>query len=346
MRKYGWFILLLFFITGCSNEKTVDNQIDIEYSGDYYQIYEPYKASVGNNYVVNNVLSNYDKDVASESLMALSTNYFSVNNSLYQEGQYLSTTDLQELLSTEQLNDAATLTIDNIKITPTYVTTIYEQDYLASNGNLKGISLGIILNPYQAYQNSYGTYNYKTIAEEEVLSFGKEAAKKLIAYMRSKEGLSEVKILISLYLQPKPSSIDKGTFKAVTTTTNDALNFTTINCQYELITSDYVNTNDTALYTAFIVLEESLKDTFSKLYISGEVLYKNDTSQMICITVGSSSLNKSEILYITQNISENLLSNFTNEVSINIYIKSGSDLKALVTRERNTSKSNITIIGE
>lgn len=345
MKKYIVFLLLLFFITGC-NKKTENYQIDTQYNQEYYQIYKPYKVSASNNYLINNILDNYDLENIEDSLMALSSNYFNVNNSLYQEGQYLTYDNLKELLSKESLNKADEIDVNGDKIIPTYLTTIYEQNYLASNGNLKGISLGIILNPYQSYKNSYGSYNYKTIDNDELIKFGEAISKQILNYFRNEKELNDTKILLALYIQPKPNSMEKGTFKEVAITTNSNLKFESLKYQYEFIKSNYVINNDITLYNTFNIFEEKLKNIFSKLYINGEALYQDKTVKDVRITIGSSKLNRSEILYLSQIISEDFITSFSTNINIRIYIESNEQIKALITKDKNTSKSNVSIIGE
>ena len=74
MKKYVICFLCLFLLTGCNNKNTV-TKIDINFDNDYYQIYTPYKKGLGNNYIVNNVLNNYDIDEVENALMMISSKF-------------------------------------------------------------------------------------------------------------------------------------------------------------------------------------------------------------------------------------------------------------------------------
>lgn len=176
MKKLVLMLSILLLFTGCNKSE----KQTISYDNDYYQVATPYKETT-NNYSLNS----FNKEEVESMLMYLSTNYFSLNNSLYQEGQYLSTNTVKDLVN--KYNDTDKLLNDNMT-KPTYISAIYEQDYLANNSNLKGISLAIILNTNQSYIQDNKTYN-QVLDESEVLDFGKIQASKLLSYLRSIEEL-------------------------------------------------------------------------------------------------------------------------------------------------------------
>ena len=343
MKKYIISFLCLLMLTGCNSKNEVST-INIEFDNNYYQIYSPYKKGVANNYVVSNILNNYDVLDVENSLMELSTTYFKTNNSYYQAGQYLKESELKTLLGSEQLNNTTSLNIDNININPIYISSIYEQNYLASNGHLKGISLALVLNPYQAYQNGYGSYNYKTIDSNKLLEFGKNAANKLLKYMYSKEQLIDTKILVALYFQRSPGAILPDGFKYMGVTNKDSVELQPINYQYHYLKSDYVIKNDVNVTTSFGNLEKITKNNFSTIYMNGKGLYQDNILKDVEIDVVNSTFSKSELLYLCQILSQEIGKSFDSKLDVRVYIKSNSQILALITKEKNTQKSNVYIM--
>ncbi|MCI8444870.1 MAG: hypothetical protein HFG15_00380, partial [Bacilli bacterium] len=103
MKKIGIIFVCLLLLTGCGMGKKQKNKqtTNLEFDDAYYQVYEPYQKGKGNNYVVNNAVNNYDLTEVENTLMNISREYFTVKNTFYQEGQYLTETELKDLLSHE-----------------------------------------------------------------------------------------------------------------------------------------------------------------------------------------------------------------------------------------------------
>ncbi len=338
-------LIIVLLITGCGNKKDNYN-LDVDFDQEQYQIYTPYKKGVVDNYVVNNVLNNYDLSNIEDSLIALSSNYFRYNNSYYQEGQYLNYDDLKLLLSKDYLNKTDKVTIDGIELEPIYINSIIEQNFLANNGNLKGITFGIILNPYKSYKNSYGTYVYKKVDENTVLEHGRKMSQELLKYIYKEKKLESTRIVIGLYLQPSPNSVERGLFKEVGVTTKTTIKFEPLEYQYALLKSNYVIENDINTYNSFINFENYVNSKINNLYINGEALYQNKNIKDIKIHIKSSSYSKSQLLYLTQLIGEEIGKYFENNINIRVYIESNDKIEALITKDKNTLKSNVSIIGE
>jgi len=190
MKKYIPFLLIVLLLCGCNKEKEVF-KAELEFDEDSYEIAEPYKKGVSNDYVVNHISNHYDLVEVESSLMDISMAYFSKDHMYYQAGQYLTKKDLTKLLKKDRLNQANPVTVDGITIDPSYLSYIYEQNYLSSKGELKGMSIALVLSPYQQYQNSYGSYLYKKIDDNTILEFGKKKAQELLTYLREEKNLKE-----------------------------------------------------------------------------------------------------------------------------------------------------------
>lgn len=337
----GFVVLLL---TGCKDNDNVVRKVEVEFGSDYYQVAAPYKPSISGNYVVHNVLNNYDVNDIENAFMMLSTNHFKTINSLYQEGQYLKRGELKELLSRDNLNKEKEITVNGVKINPTYLSSIYEQNYLTNNGNLKGLTIGLIFNPYQAYLTKYDSYDYEEVDLDTLEPIIIAKANEIVKYIRTKPALQKIKIVVGIYLQNHPNTMLPGGIRYFGVTNKDSVELNKVNYQHQYLNSDYVLKHDINIYNAFINLEKQLKKVKDTINISARGLYYNNKIQNIEMTVYSGTFNNGELLYLSEIISEEMV-NFDNQLNIRVIVKSNEKVVAFINKESNNLKSNVYILG-
>ena len=327
MKRLLCYILILLTFCGCEKK---EDKIEISFDDTYYSVVSPYKEAIG-SYSIRS----YDKSEVETMLMNISSDYFKTNNSLYQEGQYLTSEEIKELVT--KYNQIEELTMDNISIQPQYITTIYEQNYLATNNHLKGISLAIVLDNKQYYEQNA----YKLVSEDIVLEHGKKCANELLNYMRSKEELANTKIVIGIYLQNNDNL--KGGFKYVGSTEKEDIHFDYVDYHYQLLDSNYVMNHDSNTYNHVLALKNSLKEY--NVYTNVTGLYKGDTLLNITITINRNYFNQGEILNISKIITENI-ANFDSNITIKVYLKSNNVKKAFLNKKSNANKIETYILEE
>lgn len=310
-------------LTGCGEKEKVSH---ITYDNTYYQVATPYKEAVGSY-----SLSSYDKNEVDLMLMNLSTNYFKTNNSLYQAGQYLNSDEIKTLIN--QYNETESIKVDKVEISPKYITTIYEQNYLTLNNNLKGISLALVVTNKQYYTDSL----YKIIDEEIVLNYAKEKANDLVKYMYGKEELKDVKIIVGIFLESNNTL--NGSFKYIGEANNDSIELQYVNYNYQSLDSSYVMNNDTDTYNNILAIKQSLSD-YNTIYINPIGLYKDKQLVQVNLTINKSYFKNSEILAITNTLTSNL-NTFTSDVKINVYFKSNNNIKAFISKKDNKLETHI-----
>lgn len=308
MKKY--LILLLLLLVGCSKNDSIEGI----YDSNYYKVYSPYKESVGGY-----TLDSYDKEDVEIMLMKLSTDYFKPSNTYYQEGQYLTNDDLKYLLN------------DYLNQEEKYIKSIYEQDYLTNDGNLKGISLAIILDKEIEYEDD--KIKTKTIEDDILIKYAKEKSYDIIKYVREKTG--EVRILLSIYIDS-----NDGKFTDIAVTSDDNIKFKSVNIANYSLSGNYVSNNDTDNYNYYIELKEALTDF--ELYINGNALYQDNKIDSITINLNTNYLTRGKLLYLTNLVSDNLKFNTLTKV----YISYNNKLKALLVKEENTLEVKIYLMEE
>jgi len=321
MKKWFVLILCILLITGCKDKKETPT---LQSDTPYYQIASPYKKGVGEY-----SLRSFDKDNVSQMLSKISKKYFKINNSLYQEGQYLTTSEMKELLSKEKLN----ATDDHFKteMEPIFITAIYEQDYLATNNNLKGISLALVLDNQQTYQKD-GITITKTFDKHEVIEWGKEQAEKLIEYMKNKEELKNTKIIIGIYVGSHSSL--SGNF-AYVGEANKHITWEHTDYSYQWMDSNTIMEQDIQNYNNILAIKNNLKD-YANVSLTAYGLYRQTTLQEVYITIHSNHLNASMIMSIEQILKENLIS-FDISIPIHIRYQNSNTLKGYSEKRENSS---------
>lgn len=341
MKKYVILIILLVLISGCGKEE--EKKVVMNFDDNYYDIATPYKTGVGNNYVRPSVITTYDYTAVDAGLMDISVNYFNPKDVKFQAGQYLTEERLIELLNDENLNKNDEIDIDEIKIKPNYISGIHEQNFL-KNDKLDGISIALVINPYQEYQNASGNYLYKSLNVDETIKIGEVKAKELLKYLRKIDELKNVKIMMCLYVVDNPNSVTTGNFEYVGVTSNSDITFENLNYQYQYLTSNYVLEHDLNNYTAFNTLVTNITDKVDNLYITAEGLYVNNSLNKVEIEVNSSLLTKDKLLMISQLISEEIVKQFNDNLLIKVYFKINNETKAIIIKKRDTIESNIYLL--
>lgn len=340
MKKLLVSLVCIIVVAGCStNSDDVENTYSIKYNDDYYSIYMPYKKGVSDNYILNSNVVDFDVETIEKDLIQISTNAFSVDKFYYQEGQYLTKTKLKELLGEDHLNKTDEQSIDGKTIKPKIVAGIYEKNFLNKNGDIKGISLGVVLNPYQAYDSNN---NYVTMDNDTIIDFGKEASKKLIEYMRTNFKLDNIPILIALYVEASPESNVGGNYLYYGVTENNEIKFNYINQKNFYMNSKNVKELDVTNYNNFKKFEETIRQYDNSIYLSGLGYYNGDNLSKIDVIVTKSHYSYGELLYINQLLSENAMKYF-KDVKVIIEVKAINDIKSYIVKEQGETSTDIFI---
>ncbi len=341
-RKILFLLLSIIAIVGCSKkevEEPSDNTYSFRYNDDYYTIYMPYKKGVGNNYVVSSNVVDYDINKVEKDLIQISSNVFPVDENYYQEGQYLSETRLRTLLNRDNLNNIADMTISGKKIKPTVVVGIYEKNFLDNEGKIKGISLGLILNPYQGYGSSG---NYVTINQNKVIDIGKAKAGELVKYLRENFSLDNIPIMVALYVEASPESNTSGNYLYYGVTSNNDLTFEYLDQKNYYMNNESVKKLDSKNYNSFKNFTNKMYSYDKTMYVSGLGYYSGNHLSKLDITITKSYYSYGELLYISQFLSENM-ANYFKDIKVVTEVKAINEVKAYIVKEEGETSTDIFI---
>lgn len=325
-------ILLIIFVTACNNANEIG-----DYDGNRYRVFHPYKE--GHNYSLN-TLNNLNMEEVETYLMDISKEYFNPKTNYYQNGQYLKESDIKDILN--EINSFEEIEVDGIKISPKYLTTIHEQNYLDSNGKLTGVSLGLVINRFQQYTNSYGATLYKELEYEEVLKIAEELTSLVLQSYRSKYDLPKTRILVGLFFQTSVKDTRPGVYTKFGITTTNTIKFKELNYSYHDLDSDYASVNDMTNYNAYSNLLENFKDL--NMYVNAYAIYKDNNPVNIIINFNSVNTNENLRLYINQRINNYLINSFKYQDDIKIYIRSNNEIKSVLIKNKNQIEGNIYLL--
>jgi len=340
MKRSIILFFLILILVGCNNKEII-SEVEYNYNRSFYKIYEPHKSYAVNNYSVNRTFNRYDLREVEMGLMRISTKYFSNNKYYYQMGNYISEEEQIELLSYEKLNSNSD---SNLEYKPKYISYIHEQNYLNKKGEIKGISLAVVLNPYQSY-----TVNGKTKRDvvniDKLIEFGQGKVDELVNYIRSKKELKDIEIVIGLFVQQSTSSLVPGAYVYETFIREGNIKkFTKLNEKYYLLTDNKLKDIDINSYEAFVKLKDKIQLLTSNIFIMGRGLYINNQLQKLTIDVNMNYVTIGEVNSLSQLIASEIVSLFNEKTIIEVIIKSENKVEAIVSKDNNQNKSKIFFI--
>jgi protein involved in sex pheromone biosynthesis len=334
-------LLMILLLVGCGNNNVVP--VDYSINKSYYDVYEDYKPSIDNNYIVNNVNSKYDLEEVELGLMRIASKYFSSSKYYYQSGQYINKDKMKELLGV--LNSNNPEIINDINIIPKYISYIYEQNYLNNIGKTAGIVLAMVLNPYQSY-TSNGITKYVKQDEEKVINYAKKKAQVLLDELKKIDDLKDKEIIIALYLQNSTDSLIPGNYCYEAKASNFKIqDFNRINEKYYLLPSEDLMKTDEELYNSYMNVENKIINLLPDYTaIIGKALYINNECREININIHINSAHKGDILAVSQEVAKEIVNNFDARIYTQVNVESNTEIEALIVRTTNSFNPRIYIL--
>lgn len=378
-------VALLFVLTACnapwsnSNNKKVvkdptkgKNQsatlIPQSSSKDYKTIHAQNSDTRG--FIESNINNRVDIDNIELGLQRLSKKPFSPDNYAFQEGQYLSQSDINNLLYRHSKKHSQGLNPPlgsgpNIKVqsekSPDILNYILEQDYMKPSGNnsykLGGVSIALSLN--QEYSASLVdpksklTYQVnKPLDVNMVKAKGKEYAQKVVKDIRAKKGLGNVPIFVALYLEAPADSLIPGHFYAKTLVSegNSSIGSwdkaTETNVLFPSNTASNKYKSDSQSFDKFKSDVESYFTNY--IGVTGRGTYRNGQLANLNVNISIKFYDKTEVVSFTNYVA-NLLQTkfpFSQDVPVNISITSVNQQEALIVKKPSMDKPFVYVYND
>ena len=352
---------LLILMSGCNkpqeviDEETLEKQNSAASEAREYLNYKVNnkKTSVNRGLITMMINNRSDMDEIETGLMSLSKEYFSPDKYEYEEGQYLN--DLKYWLYRKTDEDSLGLNpsievsekmdwkkrMEIEKNNPMYLAYIHEQNYVDSNGKLKGISLGLAMNSvdYIRVQDSDKLMHFDEVKidDKKLEEYGKNAAKKVISRVRKNKKLKNVPILISIYKLKPINSVTPGnyfTYSYLDENDKSIKKWNDVSEKYYYFPSPEGEEKDRDLYNRIRDLEDYVSKYFSHQQIEfvGKGLYKKENLNKLVIDVHTGMVKETELIGFSQAIGPEIVDYFPH-TPVYLYVKTPQGLKATIVKE-------------
>ncbi len=312
---------------GMNNEKKYISSIQKK---ETYEIQQPAKFNVARDSIIKNMNNALNMDEIERGLMGLSVNHFSTEKFYMQEGQYLSEKTISQWLSRKTnedvgLNPAIKNKTDNVledeKRYPLILSHVLEQNFInKETSKIEGMSIAISLNEYydiRVTDDEGLIYTGQVKVDQnddevdDVKSFGKKVAEKIVKDIRKNEKIPNVPIYITLFQESNINDIIPGVFLAETSIPLGEASITKwaeIDKKFYIFPSEALYSLDQNMYTKLLLFKEDIQEGFKHLNVKiyGKLRYEEGKLTDIQIEVNAPLINEPELIGLLQLISTNL----------------------------------------
>ena len=283
-------------------------------------------------------------------LLDVSKKQFSTSKYVYQEGQYLSTSTVQNWLGRKSKDNAEGLNpVNNGKKdadtrNPIYLQQLEEQDYMIQSGSklsLGGVTVGLGMNSVDYYTKvQYGATYETNISDTVLTAQGKKMANTVLQRLRQKSALKSVPIVLALYKQSSNDSLVGGNMIAYAVSKNGS---TTITDWKPLNWKNYVfpatsesknsgaNSNDESDFSSF---KSHVQNFFPNLSgVTANAHYKDKSLSKLSVNITTKFYSETEIISFTQYLATAAKRYLPSGVPVEITVKSANgDVQSFLAR--------------
>ncbi|GAB5055280.1 CamS family sex pheromone protein [Pediococcus parvulus] len=288
-------------------------------------------------------------------LQDISKTQFSTTKYVFQEGQYLSKSTVENWLgrktksNTTGLNPASNGSTEPTKRNPIYLQSIEEQDYMQKSGSklkLRGVTIGLAMNSVDYYRKTtYGAQYETDISDETLEKEGKAMAKEVLARLRKRAALKNVPIVIALYKQASNDSLIGGHYVTYSVSNGDSIKkwkaLDIQNVVFPLKTGETApNTNDADAFSNFKSEVESFFPNLSG--VTAQAQYKNGSLQGMNVSITTQFYSETEIKSFTQFLADQAEKYLPSGVKTDITVSSTTDGVQSFLSRKSSGKSFTT----
>ncbi|MBZ5984915.1 CamS family sex pheromone protein [Leuconostoc gelidum subsp. gasicomitatum] len=336
-------------------------QITQRASGQYQTVIKDgrYLVSAARGITATSEPNSLDVKHFESSLLDLSKTQFKPSQYIFQEGQYLSSDIVNNLLERKSNNNPNGLNPeDNGKTdssrNPIYVQTLTEQDFMTKSGNnlkLSGIVVGVAMNTQDEYQKEqYGTTYKQEISEADRVAYGKKVAPKIIKQIRQQSGVSDnTPIVVAMYANSASDSLAPGGFYAEVKSTQgtDLSEWSDISDKSIVLPKEATDTSSLGNdeNNGFANFKNDVSNFFPNIAGATAVAnFKKGTLSGLNVTVTTQFYSQTEIDSFTTYVSQSALKFLPANVPVRIVIQTANELQAILIRNANDKTFSTTIL--
>ncbi|KOO46159.1 CamS family sex pheromone protein [Priestia koreensis] len=336
MKTYSKFLAatsITFMLAGCSllpnhSDKGKKEQkstpiTKISSPVQYYPSATPFKEGVNRGQITSYLHSKLDIDEVELGLMELSQDEYDTDDYIYQEGQLIDNDELDDWLKRSSTTDKGlnppiktkkdASVDDKLKAeedNPKYLAYVLEQDYLDKDGNVAGMSLGLVLHStyYFKTTDSQGLiYNgSKKLSTQKAQEYGKKVAQKIVDQLRKKKDTKDLPIYFTLFQESNKGDILPGQFVSSNYIkgSGDKLGgWDDLNRKYYLFPSTAADKDQKEVAGQIGLFQDELNKYYGKsrtMPVVAKGLFVDKNLQKLSVEIPVASMSKTEIISLSQ----------------------------------------------
>ncbi|KRO14820.1 lipoprotein [Lactiplantibacillus xiangfangensis] len=283
-------------------------------------------------------------------LLDVSKKQFPTNKYVFQEGQYISSSTVENWLGRYSKNNKDGLNPKNNgkkdpnTRNPIYLQQLEEQDYMIQNGSklsLGGVTIGLGMNSVDYYTKvQYGATYETNISTTELTTKGKQYANTVLQRLRHKSALKDVPIVLALYKQSSNDSLVGGNMIAYGVSKSGS---TSVAKWKSLNWNNYVfpatsesknagaNNNDESDFSSF---KSHVQNFFPNLSgVTANAHYKDKSLSKLSVNITTKFYSETEIISFTQYLATAAKRYLPSGVPVEITVKSANgDVQSFLAR--------------
>lgn len=310
---------------------------------------------------VNNAFNNaVDLNQFERGLTELASGIYSTDSYFFTEGQQLSgelinswisrdnpdiENELQRGLNPELAGSEDDPEEERKRNAPLMISHIMEHNYWTGTeedgAQLEGMVIGIGLRAvyYFDTRNEDGTINFyqEPLDTAEVQEYGREQAQVILNRLRTQEDLQDLPITFALYQEEPRGTVAPGGFTGLAHVDGGTLQiggWEEINENFIVFPSSEARSYDANLSNQMNQFRDEVEDFFDrKVGAVGIGHYNNDILEELTIELNLQSHGQSEIIALSQFISDRLTQVLSVQVPVKVYVESINGMEAIIIQQ-------------
>lgn len=245
-------------------------------------------------------------------------------------------------------SEESTPVVENTTVPPIYLAQIMEQNMMVETDDgfaLAGVVIGLAMNSTYEYTDSQGVIYKQDISMGEMRERGRQYANIIVGRLRNTPQLRSVPILVGIYSSAPADSTVGGTYilDGISREGNSVSDWKEHN-EYRVALPSPTNQQGDA-YVYFDNFKNAVQNFFPNLNgISGEALHINDALASLDIEVVTQFYQKTEIIALTQHITDMAQQHLPEGMPIKIKVISTIGAESFIHRPSGSTQFSSQIL--
>ena len=351
------FLFIFLVLTACSNtqiqpgqdqdteeylEQEEDTPSFYGTTGDYYRpvIREgTYRPSQSRG-ITQRLNSTINIKAFESELMSLARQHFSTDTHFFEEGQFISSENVNAWVRRESSDNPQGLNpADNGETSaemraPIYLESVLEQDYYMQTENgmqLAGMMIGLAMNSVDYYQaEQFGPVLSQDIPDEDIRNQSREMIDQILNEVREVEALSDVPIVFAVFKQSPRDSLAGGNYisQTVSLSGNELGEYEDLDFSKLVLP---LEGEETPVGTSFEAFKSEVEQFFPNLSgVTGIASYMGDQIESLQIDITTQFYGEAEMIAFAQYLEVAAQNHLPTNIPVEITVDSMDDVEAFL----------------